>query len=42
MEDAEEAFLLCSAQTGGAGVDGVCKNKMKLMRKRKAAAEGTS
>lgn len=41
MEDAEEAFLLCSAQTGSAGADGVYINKMKSMRKKKAAAEGT-
>lgn len=39
MEDAEEAFPLCSAQTGSAGADGVYKNEITRMRKRKAAAE---
>lgn len=41
MEDAEEAFPLCSVQTGSAGADGVYINKIKSMRKRKAATEGT-
>lgn len=42
MEDAEEAFPLCSAQTGSAGADGVYKNEIKQMRKREAAAERAS
>lgn len=42
MEDAEEAFPLCSAQTGSAGADGVYKNEIKQMRKREAAAERSS
>lgn len=39
MEDAEEAFPLCSAQTGSAGADRVYKNEIKQMRKRKSSCQ---
>lgn len=42
MEDAKEAFIRCSAQTGSAGAEGVYKNEIKQMRQRKAAAERAS
>lgn len=42
MEDAKKAFLLCSAQTGSAGADGVYKNEIKRMKMRKATAEKAS